>query len=129
MRTVFVDTFYWVSFTNPKDPLHQQTVEIERSMQGVRLVTTEVVLIELLNYFCSYGSLMRQKTAMIVHRILKNPTIEVVPHSAELFSAGLELYENRLDKGYSLTDCISMQVMRSRGITEVLTQDRHFVQE
>ncbi|MBO1350323.1 MAG: type II toxin-antitoxin system VapC family toxin [Hormoscilla sp. GUM202] len=60
---------------------------------------------------------------------MKNPTIEVVSHSAELFSAGLELYENRLDKGYSLTDCISMQVMRSRGITELLTQDRHFVQE
>lgn len=92
-------------------------------------MTTEVVLIELLNYFCAYSSLMRRRTVMIAREIINDPDIEVVPHSAELFSAGLELYESRLDKGYSLTDCISMQVMRSRGITEVLTQDRHFVQE
>jgi len=39
------------------------------------------------------------------------------------------LYEQRPDKEYSLTDCISMQVMKAMGITEVLTHDRHFVQE
>ena len=41
----------------------------------------------------------------------------------------MELYESRLDKGYSLTDCVSMQVMRERGISEVLTNDQHFAQE
>jgi predicted nucleic acid-binding protein len=35
----------------------------------------------------------------------------------------------RPDKGYSLTDCISMQTMRKEGLTEVLTKDRHFEQE
>jgi uncharacterized protein len=43
--------------------------------------------------------------------------------------AGLTLYDSRLDKEYSLTDCVSMEVMRSRGIREVLTHDRHFAQE
>jgi predicted nucleic acid-binding protein len=42
---------------------------------------------------------------------------------------GLKLYESRLDKGYSLTDCISMSVMRDRNLTEMLTHDRHFAQE
>jgi len=41
----------------------------------------------------------------------------------------MSLYEARPDKGYSLTDCISMQTMRREGITEVLTDDRHFEQE
>jgi hypothetical protein len=41
----------------------------------------------------------------------------------------LALYQSRLDKGYSLTDCISMQTMRREGLTEVLTNDRHFEQE
>ena len=45
------------------------------------------------------------------------------------FEAGLRLYEARPDKGYSLTDCISMQVMRREGIREVLTFDRHFEQD
>lgn len=34
-----------------------------------------------------------------------------------------------LDKGYSLTDCSSMCVMKTLGITDVLTHDKHFAQE
>ena len=35
----------------------------------------------------------------------------------------------RLDKGFSLTDCISMQSMRREGLSDVLTNDWHFEQE
>jgi predicted nucleic acid-binding protein len=42
---------------------------------------------------------------------------------------GFELYAARPDKGYSLTDCISMQTMRREGLTEVLTNHKHFEQE
>jgi predicted nucleic acid-binding protein len=41
----------------------------------------------------------------------------------------LSLYKARADKGYSLTDCISMNTMRERNLTEVLTHDQHFAQE
>ncbi len=47
----------------------------------------------------------------------------------ESFQAGFDLYAARPDKGYSLTDCISMQTMRREGLTEVLANDRHFEQE
>ena len=53
----------------------------------------------------------------------------VIAQSRESFHSGLELYRARPDKGYSLTDCISMRTMRREGITEVLTNDRHFEQE
>ena len=43
--------------------------------------------------------------------------------------AGLARYERRLDKGYSLQDCVSMNVMEAEGITGVLTSDHHFEQE
>jgi len=56
-------------------------------------------------------------------------TVEVVAQSHESFLAGLALYERRPDKEYSLVDCISMNVMRLRGIWEILTHDRHFSQE
>ena len=58
-----------------------------------------------------------------------NPTVLVVPQGRESFLAGLELYRARPDKGYSLVDCISMYTMRQEGITEALTNDRHFEQE
>ncbi len=41
----------------------------------------------------------------------------------------LNLYQQRPDKGYSLTDCLSMVVMRQMKITQVLSHDKHFVQE
>ena len=45
------------------------------------------------------------------------------------YLAGLELNEQRPDKGYSLMDCISMNTMRQLKLTEALTHDKHFVQE
>ena len=52
-----------------------------------------------------------------------------MPQSHESFLAGLDLYEARLDKGYSLTDCISVNTMRAEGVADVLTNDVHFRQE
>jgi uncharacterized protein len=66
---------------------------------------------------------------MVVFDILQDPGIRVIPQSRATFLAGLELYHARPDKGYSLIDCISMQTMRREGLTDVLTNDRHFEQE
>jgi len=41
---------------------------------------------------------------------------------------GLELFANRPDKDWSLTDCISFVVMQKEGITEALTGDHQFEQ-
>ena len=65
----------------------------------------------------------------LARHILTNPNITVLPQTHESFLEGLALYEQRPDKHYSLTDCISMNVMRQHRLTEVLTHDRHFEQE
>ena len=53
----------------------------------------------------------------------------IVPQSRQSFLDGVSRYEQRLDKGYSLQDCISMNVMDADGITDILTSDHHFEQE
>ena len=65
----------------------------------------------------------------MARQILRNPNIQVVPQTRASFESGVELYERRLDKEYSLTDCISMETMRNQGLTEVVTNDQHFAQE
>ena len=65
----------------------------------------------------------------MVRAILANPNVKVIPQARDGFLRGLQLYEQREDKGYSLTDCISMNVMGSLHISDVLTHDRHFEQE
>jgi predicted nucleic acid-binding protein len=93
---------------------------------GVRILTTEMVLDELL------ASLRKPPTrSVVVHgvnSIRTNPNIEVVPQTAIQFREALGLYESRLDKDWSLTDCASFNLMRERGITESLAYDQHFEQ-
>lgn len=57
-----------------------------------------------------------------------NPQFTIMPPDEELFEKGLELYAHRLDKGWSLTDCISFVVMQRAGVTDALTGDHHFEQ-
>jgi predicted nucleic acid-binding protein len=82
-----------------------------------------------LNFFAEHGNEARRRSVSIVEQILTNPNIEVVPQTHDNFLAGLTFYKARADKGYSLTDCVSMIAMRERDITEALTHDRHFGQE
>ena len=53
----------------------------------------------------------------------------IIPQTSEQFQQAFDFYKKRLDKGYSLTDCASMQIMRQLEIYEILTFDKHFQQE
>lgn len=128
MRILFVDTSYWIAQFDARDQLHSKALEIEAQLRNDRLFTSELVLTEFLNYF-SGGRQTRQEASRVMQAILQASEVQIVWQSQALFMAGLNLYESRLDKGYSLTDCISMVVMRQEGVQEVLTHDRHFAQE
>ncbi len=129
MKSVFVDTFYWIAFANPQDTWHIRVRAIHQSLMQTRLVTTDEVLTEFLNYFSTAGSYTRSGIFQRVQSILQNEQIQVIPQTRESFLAGLALYSQRFDKSYSLTDCISMHIMLQLQITEVLTRDKHFTQE
>ena len=129
MRRIFVDTLYWIAITNWKDQWHQAAVRASRSLTGCYLVTTEEVLTEVLNAFSGAGRFLRKEAVDLVRDLQTDPTVTIHPQSHQTFLTGLALYEARRDKGYSLTDCISMETMRQEGITEILTHDNHFTQE
>lgn len=129
MRTVFADANYWVALANPKDQLYPRAIQVSRTIAGARLVTTDEVLIEFLNHYSGKGEFLRGKAVEFVLAINQDPNITVVPQTRESFRKGLELYQRRSDKEYSVADCVSMETMRERGLHEVLTHDRHFTQE
>jgi predicted nucleic acid-binding protein len=54
--------------------------------------------------------------------------IEVVPATDELFRRGVELYRQRPDKDWPLTDCLSFVAMDDHQVTDALTGDAHFHQ-
>jgi uncharacterized protein len=129
MRAVFVDTAYWIAQFDSRDQLHAKALEIETQLTTIKLVTSEQVLGEFLTYFGKGGEQTRREASGTVREVMKNSDTQIVWQTQILFESGLALYEARLDKGYSLTDCVSMVVMRQLGIQEVLTHDRHFSQE
>ncbi|MFN5969605.1 MAG: type II toxin-antitoxin system VapC family toxin [Microcystis sp.] len=129
MKIVFVDSLYWIALINPKDQWYSVTVEAKKRYGSSKFVTTEAVLIEVLNYFSTYGARFRFISSQVTRAILDDPDIEVLPINSSLFLSGLNLDEQRLDKGYSMVDCISMMTMKNRDISEVLTHDKHFSQE
>lgn len=129
MDEAFADAFYWIALANPADQWHDAAMQFDENNPDARLLTTEEVLTEFLNYYAEAGTRRRRIVGAMCEQILSHPNITVISQSHKSFSQGLELYRQREDKGYSLTDCISMLLMRERAIREVLTHDQHFKQE
>ena len=128
MNRIFADAFYWIALSNPRDHAHTSVLDFSRQLGSSLIVTTDEVLTEFLA-FCASDPQLRAAAADAVQDILGAARARVIPQSRASFLAGLELYRARPDKGYSLTDCISMQTMWRESISDVLTNDKHFQQE
>ena len=127
MSEVFADTNFWVALTNPNDRWHSAARAAARELAPRGLVTTEEVLTEFLAFLAEQGSQFREVATRTLRSILID--VEVVIQTHDSFLAALAYCESRPDKGYTLTDCVSMTCMHARGITDVFTNDERFRQE
>src|SRR5438552_13546537 len=112
---LFADTFYWVAVLSPRDPFHARVMSWGRNLGTTRLVTTDEVLTEVLNWFSAAGPYWRGNAATLIHNLRNDPDVTVLPQSRADFDAALALYEARPDKEYSLVDCRSMVAMHALG--------------
>jgi predicted nucleic acid-binding protein len=129
MPGVFVDTFYYIALLSPDDRFHAHAVEVELETRGETRITSDAVLAELLDHYCDRGAHARRRAFEFVSYMRASQETTIVPQTRDLFEAGLDLYGRRIDKGYSHTDCMSMEICRRRRIRRVLTHDHHFAQE
>lgn len=128
MRTVFVDTGYWIASLHSKDELHQRVRAIAAELGEIQLVTSEMVLTELLNDFSKRNIYLKRMAVNLVSQVRKDRRVEVVSQTPELYEQSFQLYQKRLDQAWSQTDCASFILMQERGITEALAYDKHFKQ-
>jgi len=128
MKRVFADTAYWVALLNPTDQFHSRALQASTRLKGVRIVTSDWVLTELLNGLANSGSRMRSAAAATAFALRSDSSVTVVPQTRQAFTAALDLYLERSDKGWSLTDCASFLSIRELRITAALTSDKHFEQ-
>jgi predicted nucleic acid-binding protein len=129
VKRLFADTAYWIALTNSFDQYHAKAIAVSSALGHCRLFTTEAVLTEFLNALADKGPHVRAAAVEMVETIMNNSQVTVIPQSRRTFNRSLAFYKARPDKGYSLTDCGSMLLMRERHLSEALTTDRHFEQE
>jgi hypothetical protein len=125
MNRTFADSFYFFAVLNPTDGAHQRALEFATRHEEP-IVTTAWVLTELADGLAV--TTHRAAFSRLVARLKADPENEIVPPTEELMARGIELYDARPDKQWSLTDCISFLVMQERQISEALTGDHHFEQ-
>jgi len=62
------------------------------------------------------------------NEFFRDPQVDIVLLTEELYQQALALFRGRLDKEWGLIDCVSFVVMQERGLTDALTTDEHFEQ-
>jgi uncharacterized protein len=121
----FADSFFFIALLVEADQAHSQAVQIINALD-YPLVTTSWVLTEVADALAAPGA--RDEVVRMLDVLHRHDLVTILPADQEQFDAGIDLYRNRSDKRWSLTDCISFAVMRKLGMTDALTGDRHFEQ-
>jgi len=122
---ILVDTGFLVAMALRSDALHARAMAWGRHLSDALLVT-EHVLIETINSLSRARD--RSRSVIIQDWVLGGHGFEFLPASEAQFRAGVALYRARMDKEWSMTDCISFEIMRERGLCRALAYDAHFEQ-
>jgi predicted nucleic acid-binding protein len=125
MKAVFADAFYFVALLNRADQYHARVAGFALQFHDA-IITTEWVLMEVADALAESAS--RRSVVPFFGDLARDPKVKIIPAGHDSFQRGLEMYNQRLDKDWPLTDCISFVSMRDEGITDALTGDRHFEQ-
>ena len=125
MMTLFAGTFYFIALLSPADAAHSKAVESTRQFSG-RLLTTAWILAEIADGLVEHRT--RSRFMQFYDDLRSRDDVEIIATTATWFDEGIDLYRRRVDKGWSLTDCISFVAMERYRLTEALTADHHFEQ-
>ena len=124
---VFFDAVFLIAANDPSELWTASADQVAEVFESRTLVTTDGVLSEFLAHFSLYKPNRRLQVAEFVSQLRTSRKIEVVELTPDLVSEGIAAYSGDfLYTRLSLQDCISILVMRQRGISEALTADREF---
>lgn len=125
---LFLDAAYAIALSAPTDQYHAQAVALaeELELRRIRMVTTRAVVLEIGNALAKLR--YRQEAVRLLSSIEQDLNVEIVPVSEDLYARAWQLYREREDKEWGLTDCLSFVLMRERGVPAALTPDEHFRQ-
>jgi hypothetical protein len=127
-RRVLLDTSFVLALENRRDRHHERAKALDRELLQDRSLTVLHwgILCEIGDGYARIGR--RSKGQALLDRLWHEERYYVLPLTDSLIHMGLQLYQDRPDKEWGLTDCVSFVLMTREGITEALTADEHFRQ-
>jgi uncharacterized protein len=125
---LFLDASYAIALSAPADQHHTQAIRLADRIEAenLKLLTTRAVVLEIGNALSK--NRYRQAAVRLLRTIEADPRIEIISISESLYLRGLQLYCQRDDKEWGITDCISFVIMQDHSLTDALTADLHFQQ-
>jgi predicted nucleic acid-binding protein len=124
---LFVDTVYIIAVFDPDDQWSPAAVSLDIEYETRPLVTTDGIISEFLAHWSRYDHEVRLRASAFAQQLKSNDRIDVAELTTDLVDASIDAYANEFRyTRLSLQDCVSILVMRERGITEALTADREF---
>lgn len=125
---VFLDTNGWLALLNASDVLHSTASAVWNGLldRGYSVLLTDWIVAETGNGLARTRA--RGAFYAATRLMLSSPRAQVITISEGLRDEALELYFDRDDKSWGLVDCASFLIMKAEGISEALTNDRHFAQ-
>lgn len=128
MLPLFVDACYWIALLLERDALHGTAIRLSNELAHRRLITSELILIEVLNFMGKYGETKRMAAVSLIRGFRNNSKVRVAPLRTDQFWNAVDFYYSRPDQEWGLVDCASFLLMAEKGIREALTNDHHFTQ-
>ncbi len=122
MKTSFLDTNIFIRYLTNDDPVKADRVEklLRDAAEGkVLLVTTEMVIAEIVWVMESYYQLGNRDIAPKIHAILATPGLEVI--NGDLVNRALEYY---VEANIDFIDGYIASIMEKKGISEIYSFDR-----
>ncbi len=128
MHKVFLDTAYAIALSSKEGAYHERAMQLADQLEvdGTQLVTTRTVMTEIGNALAKQR--YRHGAIRLLQSMEADPQVVIIPVTEELYARAFDLYRQRLDKEWGLTDCISFIVMGDQQLTDALTTDSHFRQ-
>ncbi len=124
---VFVDTVHLVGLLLVDDQWHRVAIAADANVGERRRFTSHGVFHEFLAHVSRYGERTRAEAVAAVRSMGRDESISIVTHTEALVGAALDLYDGEFRyTRLSLQDCVSIQIMRDFGISEILTADQEF---
>ena len=111
-KYVYVDTAALIALGNKTDSFHPLASQVNQRLiaEQYTFLTTNAVILELANAF----SKVRYKPLVIslIEAIQHSPQWHYLTIDETLMAQGLSLFKQRLDKDWSLVDCLGIYLAR-----------------